>query len=116
MFNDLIIQFGTLVGVAALIAALVNVAKVFGLPDGYAPKVSAGLSLAAFISLIALKLFAPDVDVLNLDKSAADIAIAALYILGLVVNLGLPSKFHEFLAGSRVPLLGKSYTNEKYDN
>lgn len=116
MFSDLIVQFGTLAGVAALIAAAVNIAKVFGLPDGNAPKLSAGLSLVAFVSLVALKLFAPNVDVLHLDQTAADVAVAALYILGFVVNLGLPVKFHDFLQAGRVPLIGKSYTNEKYDN
>jgi hypothetical protein len=116
MFSDLVVQFGTLAGVAALIAAAVNVAKSFGLPDGSAPKLSAALSLAAFVTLVALKLFAPDVDVLGLDKVAADAAVGALYILGLVVNLGLPVKFHDFLQAGRVPFIGKSYTNEKYDN
>lgn len=116
MFNDLIIQFGTLVGVAALIAALVNVAKTLGIvPDGSAAKVSAGLSLAAFIGLVALKIFRPDVDVTGLDKIAADAAVATLYILGLVVQLGLPARFHGFLANSRVPLIGKSATAERED-
>jgi hypothetical protein len=115
MFQELIVQFGTLAGVAALIAALVNVSKVFGLPDGDAPKVSAGLSLAAFIALVALKVFRPDVDVLALDKFSADAAVAVLYVLGFLVALGLPAKFHGFLAQARIPVLGKSYSVEKWD-
>lgn len=115
MFNDLIVQFGTLAGVAALIAALVNVGKVLGIvPDGSAAKVSAGLSLAAFITLAALKIFAPDVDVAGLDKQAADLAVAALYILGLVTQLGLPAKFHGFLSNADVPVIGRSHTNEAF--
>jgi len=93
MLQELIVQFGTLAGVAALVAALVNVAKVFGLPDGSAPKLSAGLSLAAFAVLVGLKVFAPDVDVLALDAQAADFAVAALYVLGFIVQMGLPSNY-----------------------
>jgi len=115
MFSELIVQFSTLAGVAAFIAALVNVAKTFGLPDGSAPKVSAGLSLAAFVALVALKIFAPSVDVLGLDKWAAELGVMALYVLGFLVQIGLPAKFHEFLSNSRVPVIGKSYTQESYD-
>ena len=116
MFQDLIVQFGTLAGVAALVAALVNVAKSFGLPDGYAPKVSGALSLLAFIGLVSLKVFAPQVDVTVIDKQAADVAVLALYILGFFVNIGLPAQFHAFLSNSRVPLIGKSYTIDAIDS
>ncbi len=116
MLQELIVQFGTLAGVAALVAALVNVAKVFGLPDGSAPKLSAGLSLAAFAVLVGLKVFAPDVDVLALDAQAADFAVAALYILGFIVQMGLPSKVHGFLSTSLVPIIGKSHTIDKWDS
>lgn len=116
MLQELIVQFGTLAGVAALVAALVNVAKVFGLPDGSAPKLSAGLSLAAFAVLVGLKVFAPDVDVLALDAQAADFAVAALYILGFIVQMGLPSKVHSFLSTSLVPIIGKSHTIDKWDS
>jgi len=108
MFENLIIQFGTLVGVAALIASLINVAKVFGLPDGYAPNLSAGLSLVAFAALVALKIFAPEIDVTVLDGKAADIAVLVLYILGFVMQLGLPAQFHKWLSGGNVPLIGTS--------
>lgn len=117
MFNDLIVQFSTLVGVAALIAALVNVAKTIGLvQDGQSAKVSAGLSLAAFVTLVALKIFAPEVDLAGVDEAAADLAVAALYILGFIAQLGLPARFHGFLANSRVPVIGKSDTVQKADS
>lgn len=110
MFSDLVIQFGTLAGVAALIAALVNIGKTLGLvPDGSAAKASAALSLVAFISLVVLNIFAPEVDVEGLDKQAGDLAVVALYILGLVVQLGLPVKFHYFLSDAEVPVVGKSH-------
>lgn len=112
MFQDLIVQFATLAGVAALIAALVNVAKTFGLPDGKAPQVSAGLSLAAFVALAALKIFKPEINVEGLDQQAADLAALVLYVLGFVVQMGLPAKFHAFLAGGNVPVFGKSFSRE----
>ena len=57
---DLFLQFGQLVGVAAAIAALVNVFKAFGLvKDGDAGKWAAALNLVALAVLVALKLFAP---------------------------------------------------------
>lgn len=112
MLQDLIVQFGTLAGVAALVAALVNIAKTIGLPDGSAPQLSAGLSLAAFIALVGLKIFAPEVDVVALDNAAADYAVVALYILGFIVQMGLPARIHAFLSGSKIPLLGKSYSQE----
>jgi hypothetical protein len=108
MFESLIVQFGTLVGVAALVAALVNVAKVFGLPDGYAPNLSAGLSLIAFIALVALKVFQPGTDVVMLDSKAADIAGLVLYVLGFVMQMGLPAQFHKLLSGGGVPVIGTS--------
>lgn len=113
MFEQLIAQFVQLAGVAALIAALVNVAKVFGLPDGYAQNVSAGLSLLAFVAMVVTHLFAPSVDFALLDEKAADFAVGMLYVLGFLVQLGLPAKFHEFLASARVPVFGKSYSYEQ---
>lgn len=115
MFENLIVQFGTLAGVAALIAALVNVAKTLGLPDGSAPKASAILSLAAFIALAGFKIFKPEIDVEGLDKSAADMAILVLYVLGFVVQFGLPARFHQFLSRSEVPVIGKSYSIDWYN-
>lgn len=112
MFESIIVQFATLAGVAALVAALVNVAKTFGLPDGKAPQVSSLLSLLFFIALAGLRIFAPEVNVIGLDEKAADLAVLVLYILGFVAQIGLPAKFHEFLADSNVPVIGKSYTRE----
>ncbi len=111
LFQNLILQFGTLAGVAALIASLINVAKVFGLPDGSAPKVSAGLSLLAFVALVALNMFAPEVNVVDLDVQASDFSVVVMYILGFVVQLGLPAQFHKFLNKAEVPLIGVSHSD-----
>lgn len=109
MFQEIIVQFATLAGVAALIASLVNVAKTLGLPDGSAPKASAVLSLLAFAALVGFKIFKPEIDVEGLDKQAADLAVLVLYVLGFVSQLGLPAKFHNFLSGSSVPFIGYSH-------
>jgi len=108
MFDQLIVQFAALIGVAALVAAIVNVAKVFGMPDGYAPHLSAGLSLVAFASLVGFKVFVPDVDLAALDSKAADIAVLILYVLGFVMQMGLPGQFHKLLSSGSVPIIGKS--------
>ena len=115
MFQELIAQFVTLAGAAALIAAIVNVAKSFGLKDGVAPKVAAGLSLVAFAALVGLKIFRPDLDILALDKQLSDVAVLVLYVLGFVTSMGLPGKFHNFLSQARVPFIGTSYSIEKWD-
>ncbi len=108
MFENIIIQFAALAGVAALVAALVNVAKVFGLPDGYAPNLSAGLSLVAFAALVGLQVFRPDVDVMALDQQAADVAGLVLYILGFAIQMGLPAQFYKLFKAGGVPVLGVS--------
>jgi hypothetical protein len=113
MFEQIILQFVTLAGVAALIAALVNVFKVFGLPDGKAPEVSSALSLIAFVALASFRIFAPEISIEGLDAKAADLAGLVLYVLGFVVQMGLPARFHEWLAGGNVPVFGKSFSREK---
>jgi len=110
MLEQLIAQFVSLAGVAALVAAIVNVAKTFGLPDGHAQNVSAVLSLVAFVALVLTKIFAPSVDFALLDEQAADFAVLVLYLLGFFVQMGLPAQFHAFLSRARVPFIGKSYT------
>ena len=104
MFETLIVQFVQLAGFAALVAAFVNVAKVFGLPDGSAPRLSAFLSLVAFGVVVSLKIFRPEVDLAGVDALAADLAVAVLYILGFLVQMGLPAYIHEFLKSGNAPL------------
>ena len=107
--EQLIAQFVSLMGVAALIAAIVNVGKTVGfVQDEQAHKFSAVLSLIAFVSFVYFRVFVPEVDVFALDTQAAEIAKFMLYVLGFLVQMGLPAKFHEFFKG--LPLVGKSYS------
>ena len=110
-YTDLILQFGALAGAAALIAALVNALKAFGLvKDGDAPTWSAGLNLLGLAALLALKVFRPDLDVGALDAQVAQIAQALIVVLGFVVQLGLARQAHAWLRGVKV--IGKSHTRD----
>jgi hypothetical protein len=71
MFSDLVVQFSMLVGVAALVAAVVNVLKTFCLPDGYAARVSLALSTLAFVALVGFSVFAPELSVWAMDEGGA---------------------------------------------
>lgn len=114
-YLDLFLQFGQLVGVAACIAALINVFKTFGLvKDGDAGRWSAALNLAALAGLVALRVFAPSVAVEQLDAQAGIIAQILLIVLGYVVQLAGSESFHALLSRMRLPLIGKSHTEEKY--
>src|SRR5574343_1140140 len=109
MFENLIVPFGHLAGVAFLIAAFVNVAKTFGLPDGAAPKLSAALSVAAFVAFAYLRIFHPVYDVMFLDEQAAQVGRVALYLLGFAVQMGLPAQFHKLLKSGSLPVIGTSH-------
>lgn len=110
---DVIIQFATLAGVAAGIAAIVNVCKYFGLVgDGNAGRVVAALDLAAIIALVALKIFAPTVSVDFVDQQAAIFASIVVAVLGYVMELKVSKAAHDSLSEMSVPLIGASHTDK----
>ena len=112
---DLFLQFGQLVGVAAAIAALVNVFKAFGLvKDGDAGKWAAALNLVALAVLVALKLFAPGVALEQIDAQAAMLAQVLLIVLGYVVQLFGSTAAHDLFSRMRLPFVGKSFTMDEY--
>ena len=105
----LVSQLGALAGVGALVAVLVNIGKAAGLvKDGQAQNYSTGINLAALVALFGLKVFAPQVDVANLDATAAQVAQVAITVFGLLAQLYGAKWAHGALAG--VPLFGKSYS------
>ncbi len=115
MFEQLFSQFLGLAGVSALIAALVNVLKTFGvLKDGQAPKVALVLSVAGFVALVAFQVFLPSVNVSGLDYQASLIAEKLVYILGFAVQMGLPALFHRFFVDAELPIVGKSFTADTF--
>ena len=99
--------FATMAGIAALIAALVNIFKFFGLvPDGQAGRWSAALNLIALAVVISLKIFMPDLQLELIDKYAADIAVAMLIVLGYVTQLKVSSGTNDIMAKLKLPLIG----------
>jgi hypothetical protein len=108
---ELIQQYELLAGFAAIVAALVNVGKAFGLvKDGDASKWSLGLSTLGLIVFISLKMFKPELDVPGLDAVLTEASEIMLYALGIAVALGLPGLFHGLFKASSVPLIGKSFS------
>ena len=84
-----------LVGLPALIAALVNVAKYFKLlTDGSAPKAVFVLNVIAFVG-VAAAVFFGKVDLLpGIDTQLGAVANILLAILALLSNLGVSRGFH----------------------
>lgn len=112
---NIVLQFGGLLGVAAAIAAVINVLKTFGLvKDGDAGKWSAALNLLAMAALIVLGLFAPQFDFAEIDAQAKAFAEVVAVVLGYVVQLGFSVKFHDLYSRAEIPLIGKSYGDEKW--
>jgi len=110
---ELITQFELLAGFAALVAALVNILKIFGVvKDGQAPAWSAILSLIGFTVFAVLKLFAPQINIPNLDATLKDVADVLLYFLGIALTVGLPGLFHKLYVSGNVPLISKSYSKD----
>ncbi len=104
----IIASFGTLAGISALLTALVALAYRLNWikSDEQAGKVTAGLNLLAFIILVALGVFRPDLSLGFLDSIAAKMAAIALFVLGLYVQLAVPAPVLRSLFLARVPVLG----------
>lgn len=107
--EDLLLQYGTLVGVSALIAFLINFLKSLGvIQDGQAQNWSAGLNLVALTGLLLLRVFAPDVDVSGLDAQIAQFVDVAIVVVGYLLQLLGSKTTHAIVKGTF--LIGKSYS------
>lgn len=105
-----LVQFATLAGVGAVIAALVNVLKVLGVvQDGTGGKWFAGLNLVAIAILIYIRLFQPQIAIEFIDAQAAVLAQILLAILGYIVQLGTGKFANTLFVDLRLPFIGKSY-------
>jgi len=108
-FNSLVVQFGALVGVAALITAIVNIGKIAGIvKDGTAQTWSAALNIFGLITLFALNIFRPDIDVLALDSNAGQLANVLVVVSAYAVEIGASKLVHNLIKG--VPVIGQTYT------
>ena len=93
---QLIVSFGSMAGVAALVAILVDLFKRFGLvQDGLAPKWSAALNLVFLIALVSARYFAPQFSVEFLDEQAGLVAQVAAVILSFVMQLAVSPAIHD---------------------
>lgn len=104
---EMLIGFTSLAGVAALIALIINVLKVFGVvKDGTAQTWSAGLNLAAMVVLFVLKVFVPTVSIDGMDAKIAEFVPVMTVVVGYIVQL-LSSKLTH-LAVKGIPVIGWS--------
>ena len=109
---DFIVQYGSLIGVAALIAVLINIGKVIGwVKEETAKTWSALLNLAFLVAFVLLKVFAPDFSTEMLDEQAAELAKVAAFVLAYVVQLGSSTFTHMLVRG--IPLIGKSFSYDR---
>lgn len=107
--DEILVQWGSLAGFAALISLLVNVGKEVGVvKDGQAQNWSAGLNLIGLAGLLALKVYAPHVDVEGLNSQAAMLAQVGLVVFAYVVQLLAGKATHAAVRGTG--FIGKSFT------
>ena len=107
MLSQIILEFGTLIGFASVVALLVNVGKLIGfVKDGMADKWVAGLNLLGVIALYVTRLVVPDFDVIQVDTVLGEVALAGVYVMGFVGML-LGSKLTYF-AAKGLPVIGTS--------
>jgi hypothetical protein len=112
MFEILFAEFALMIGVAALVAALVNAGKYLGLvADGKAPTWALGLNLAAFVAFVALRIFTPEFDFAGLDANAKAVADLLIYLLGFVAQLGGSKVANVALRGA--PVIGFAHGAKK---
>lgn len=102
--------FGSLVGIAALVAVLINILKTFGVvADGTAGRWSAALNLIAFSALVFFAVFQPQIALEVLDGYAGQIATILLFVLGYLIQIFVSPATHEKLKAMDIPVLGASH-------
>ena len=107
--DSLLAQYGTLVGVAAAIALIINTLKYMGVvSDGTASNWSAGLNLIALTGLLLLRIFAPSVEIAGVDAQIGQAVEVVAVILGYVLQLFGSKLTHMVVKG--LPVVGTSYS------
>ncbi len=106
-FSEILTQWSALVGMAALIAVIINILKLTGLvKDGDAQTWSAGLNLAGLAVLFILRVINPNIDLGQVDEQMGSLAKTAMVVIGYVSQLLASKATH--LAVKNVPLIGTS--------
>lgn len=104
--DELLVQWGALAGFAALIAFLINILKTVGVvKEDQAPTWSAGLNLAGLVMLLALQIYAPQVDIEGLDQQVAQAVEVGVVVFGYIIQLLSSKLSHAVVRG--VPGIGK---------
>jgi hypothetical protein len=107
----IMLGFASLYGVSKLIAALINLLKLIGVvKDGTSAKWAAAFNLAAFVGLVLLGVFRPDLTTDILDGYAGQIAGVLLFLLGFLMQIVGSKSGHDALSAANVPLIGTSYS------
>jgi hypothetical protein len=105
----LLAQWAALGGFGALIAFIVNILKTFGLvKDNQAVTWSTGLNLLGLAGLLAVGVYAPQLDVAGIDSKVAQFVQVGLVVFAYIVQLLGAKLGHTVVRG--VPLIGKSYS------
>jgi len=115
-FVTVAVAFSTLPGVALLVVAVTNIAKVglgwFGVSfDGYAAKVAAWLTLGAFGALVYFQVFRPDLSLVFINDQARIAAESLVVLTGLLGALALPEWVHNLTRG-KIPFVTASYSDK----
>jgi hypothetical protein len=112
MILKIAVGFGSLAGISALIAVVVQVGKVFRLvKDGTSSQWTSALNLLAFIGLIYFGVFQPSIAIEVLDGYAAQVAQIGLFVLGFVIQMTTSKPTYDSLKSANVPLLRFSYNS-----
>ena len=107
MFDSLVVQWGSLLGFAAVIAVVINLLKLAGVvKDDTAQIWSAALNLAGLAGLLLVKVFQPEVDIPGLDQQAAEFANVMTVMVAYISQLLSSKLTHYAIRG--IPFFGVS--------
>ena len=105
--ESLLIEFVLLAGVAALVTALINVAKKLGIiKDGNAPMANLILNLIGFVLFVIANV--AGIPTAGIDAVLGSVAALLTALLGLLGQFVVSRAMHAGLRG--VPLIGYSHS------
>lgn len=107
---NLILQIlAGLVGFPAFLAALINIAKYFGLADGLAGTVNFWAHVLAYVG-VAVAVFLGKIDILpQIDVQLGNIANLLLAVLSFLSSLGIAKAFNRYVLKG-LPVIGFSHS------
>lgn len=112
MLAEIVVFVASLVGFAALITLLINVAKFLGwVKEGDAAKYAAGANLVLTLVVYGFKLFRPDFDFMQVDPIVQEAATVGTLIFTYILQLFGSQFTHETVRG--LPIVGKSFSFDR---